>query len=67
MYSMARMNLDNNNNNNNPRTNCSVNAHLRSAVYINKRLNIIYITIYSSAHSYNKRQMKLSGHISFSE
>ena len=66
---MARMNLDNNNNNNNPKTNGSVNAHLRSAVYINKRLNNIYITIYSSAHLYNtcKRQMKLLGHISFSE
>ena len=64
MYSMARMNLDNDNNN--PRTNGSVNAHL-SAVYINKRLNIINITIYSSAPLYNKRQRKLLDHVPYSE
>ena len=65
MYSMARMNLDNNNNT--LRTNGSVNAHLSSAVYIDKRLNIINITIYSSAPLYNKRQMKLLCHVLFSE
>ena len=65
MYSMARMNLDNNNNN--PRVNGSVNAHMRFAVFINKRLNIIDITIYSSAPLYNKRQRKLLGHASVSE
>ena len=43
MYSMAIMNLDNNDNN--PRANGSVNAHLRHAVFIKKRLNIINITI----------------------
>ena len=57
---MARINLDNNINN--PRTNGHVNAHLRSAVYINKRLDSINITIYSSAPLYSKMQ-----HVSFSE
>ena len=65
MYSMAIMNLDNNDNN--PRANGSVNAHLRHAVFIKKRLNIINITIYSSAPVYNKRQMKFLGHASVSE
>ena len=65
MYSMARMNLDDNNNNN-PRTNTFVNAHMRSAVYINKHLNIGNITIYSSAPLYNKKQRKLLGHVPYS-